>query len=163
MERTPCQALLISSQPKGGCKRLSLQTHPLDGSFEDRLWSISTVFWNGHGPAHRGSGILALARTQSHDIIQRHAAGLAHYSPGHWTRGPGHDHRTAYEHPTLAIRARVRSAQHRAPGGGAIGVALFGSLLAQGAVHGIQPAFIVSAAGVTVAALVALLGMRPQS
>lgn len=47
--------------------------------------------------------------------------------------------------------------------GGAIGVALFGSLLAQGAVHGIQLAFVVSVGGAAVAAMVALLGIRPQS
>ena len=47
--------------------------------------------------------------------------------------------------------------------GGAIGVALFGSLLAQGAVHGIQLAFVASVGGAAAAAMVALLGIRPQS
>ena len=47
--------------------------------------------------------------------------------------------------------------------GGAIGVALFGSLLAQGAVHGIQLAFVASVVGAAAAAIVALLGIRPQS
>lgn len=47
--------------------------------------------------------------------------------------------------------------------GGAIGVALFGSFLAQGAIHGIQLAFVASVAGAAAAALVALLGIRSQS
>src|SRR5581483_7847176 len=47
--------------------------------------------------------------------------------------------------------------------GGAIGVALFGSLLAQGAIHGIQLAFVASMGGAAAAAMVALLGIRPQS
>lgn len=45
--------------------------------------------------------------------------------------------------------------------GGAIGVALFGSLMAQSAVAGVQLAFIASTAVVAVAALVALFGVRP--
>lgn len=45
--------------------------------------------------------------------------------------------------------------------GGAIGVALFGSLLAQGAVQGIQMVFVASAVVVAAAALVAIPGIRP--
>jgi DHA2 family methylenomycin A resistance protein-like MFS transporter len=44
--------------------------------------------------------------------------------------------------------------------GGAIGVALFGSLLARSAVHGVPVVFIVSAAVVAAAAMVAVLGVR---
>jgi DHA2 family methylenomycin A resistance protein-like MFS transporter len=47
--------------------------------------------------------------------------------------------------------------------GGAIGVALFGSLLAQNAIQGIQMAFIISVVGVAAVALVALAGIRSQS
>lgn len=45
--------------------------------------------------------------------------------------------------------------------GGALGVALFGSFLAQGAIRGIQLAFAVSAVIVIVAAIVAMIGVRP--
>lgn len=46
--------------------------------------------------------------------------------------------------------------------GGAVGVALFGSLIAQGTGHGIQVAFVASAAAVGAAAMVTVLGVRPQ-
>ncbi len=45
--------------------------------------------------------------------------------------------------------------------GGAIGVALFGSFLAQGTGHGIQTAFIISMVTVAVAAVIAVLYVRP--
>jgi DHA2 family methylenomycin A resistance protein-like MFS transporter len=45
--------------------------------------------------------------------------------------------------------------------GGALGVALFGSFLAQWAIHGVQLAFISSAGMVVVAAIVAVLGVHP--
>jgi DHA2 family methylenomycin A resistance protein-like MFS transporter len=46
--------------------------------------------------------------------------------------------------------------------GGALGVALFGSFLAQGAIRGVQLALVVSAGMVVVAAIVAVLGVRPR-
>lgn len=45
--------------------------------------------------------------------------------------------------------------------GGAIGVALLGSLMARSAVHGVPLAFVASAAVVAAAAIVAFLGVRP--
>ena len=45
--------------------------------------------------------------------------------------------------------------------GGALGVALFGSFMAQWAISGIQQAFIVSAGMVGGAAIVAVVGIRP--
>jgi DHA2 family methylenomycin A resistance protein-like MFS transporter len=47
--------------------------------------------------------------------------------------------------------------------GGAIGVALFGSLLAQGVERGIQMAFVVSVGMVAIAAIVAALGIRSSN
>ena len=45
---------------------------------------------------------------------------------------------------------------------GAIGVALFGSLIARNAVQGVATVFVVSALIVTVAAVIALFGIRPK-
>src|SRR5581483_9154732 len=73
--------------------------------WEDRLATI-----DGCWPPHRGRGILAFAWARYGSAIQRHAAGVAGYSPGYRARCPGYDDRAAFVRPEVAIGDRVRGA-----------------------------------------------------
>lgn len=77
--------------------------------------------------------------------------------------GPRHDDGSSWQCAPIPLRRCIRRTEHRSPGGGAIGVALFGSFLANDGTSGMHQSFVLALVLLGAVALLALLAVTiPQ-